>query len=603
LLTDTPSTTQDAVVLGRDADLTALAAIARGGDGPLLVTSPSLVVQREGIAALMAAGGTAALIGQGPAGHAVRAAGGRVTSAASEHHTVTAPTGTFTGALKIAAADRERAAAAAERAAELPARDLGALLLVALVRAGIPVAAVEPRGLYWARPSTDEERQAAREQAAAADDDRVRLDSAVKAADGFFTTFFVSSYSKYVARWAARRGLTPNAVTVISLVLGIAAAAAFAAGTRPGLIAGAVLLQIAFMADCVDGQLARYTRNFSATGAWMDAIFDRAKEYLVFAGLAIGASRMGEDVWLLAGAALALQTVRHAVDFSYPTTDQLLGALHHPPLEQAADGGTAGAPAASPGRNPGPLRWVKRIVQLPIGERFAVVSVTAAVSGPRTTFVVLLAWGTVAALYVMAGRARGAAQQRVLPAEALRLGRDDGPIAAALGRVLAPVVPVPALLALLIGALPVLGAIAVTRADARIGVVAAVVAWLVLWGGVSAGKPLREPASWAAPALLRAAEYGALLWIGVEARAAAFALLAAIAFHHYDVIYRERTFGTGPPEWLCRVTGGWDGRLAVATVLLAAGALPAGYYAAAGLLGAVYAGEAIHNHNQQGDHA
>ena len=97
------------------------------------------------------------------------------------------------------------------------------------------------------------------------------------------------------------------------MVIGILAAAAFATGERWGLVAGAVLLQLAFTADCVDGQLARYTRTFSKLGAWLDSIFDRAKEYLVFAGLAIGASRAGDAVWLLACAALTLQTVRHIV--------------------------------------------------------------------------------------------------------------------------------------------------------------------------------------------------------------------------------------------------------------------------------------------------
>src|SRR6185503_4747264 len=120
-----------------------------------------------------------------------------------------------------------------------------------------------------------------------------------------------------VARWAARRGLTPNTVTAISMAVGIFAAAGFATGERWGMIAGALLLQIAFMLDCVDGQLARYTRTFTSLGSWLDSIFDRAKEYVVFAGLAIGASRTGADVWLLAGAALTLQTARHMMDFSF----------------------------------------------------------------------------------------------------------------------------------------------------------------------------------------------------------------------------------------------------------------------------------------------
>ena len=125
------------------------------------------------------------------------------------------------------------------------------------------------------------------------DEDRLLLDSAVKSTDGFFTTFFVSPYSKYIARWAARRGFTPNQVTTVSMALGVLAAAAFATGERVGLVAGAVLLQIAFTTDCVDGQLARYTRQFSKLGAWLDSMFDRTKEYLAFAGLAIGAAPHG----------------------------------------------------------------------------------------------------------------------------------------------------------------------------------------------------------------------------------------------------------------------------------------------------------------------
>jgi hypothetical protein len=40
----------------------------------------------------------------------------------------------------------------------------------------------------------------------------------------------------------------------------------------------------------------------------------------------------------------------------------------------------------------------------PIGERFATVSITAALFSARTTFVVVLAWSGFAALYSFAGR-------------------------------------------------------------------------------------------------------------------------------------------------------------------------------------------------------
>jgi phosphatidylglycerophosphate synthase len=209
--------------------------------------------------------------------------------------------------------------------------------------------------------------------------DDARLDAAVKADDSFFTTFLVSPYSKYIARWAAHRGLTPNAITTASLGLGLLAAAAFATGERAGLIAGAVLLQVAFTADCVDGQLARYTQTFSPLGAYLDSMFDRAKEYAVYAGLALGAAT---GVWPLAAAALAVQTCRHMLQLSWREA----------------------VPPTPGGRPAGRTVWLRKALALPIGERFAAISLVAALWGARTVFVVLLVWGGVAAAYEVAGR-------------------------------------------------------------------------------------------------------------------------------------------------------------------------------------------------------
>ena len=172
------------------------------------------------------------------------------------------------------------------------------------------------------------------------DEDKVLLDSAVKGSDGFFTTFFVSTWSRYVARWAARVGLTPNQVTFIALCIGLLGATAFATGERAGYIAGAVLVYLSFVADCVDGQLARYTRTFSKFGAWLDSVFDRSKEYAAFAGLAIGAG--SPEVWALAAATLTLQTLRHSFDFSYGATDrQNIADTPHPPIAQSPDDAAA----------------------------------------------------------------------------------------------------------------------------------------------------------------------------------------------------------------------------------------------------------------------
>jgi phosphatidylglycerophosphate synthase len=299
---------------------------------------------------------------------------------------------------------------------------------VALVRAGVHVGQSDVRELFWARPRSAAEVERARRDIAGHDEERVLLDSSVKAVDGFFTTFFVSPYSKHVARWAARRGLTPNQVTTASLLLGVLAAAAFATGERWGLVTGAVLLQVAFTTDCVDGQLARFTRTFTPLGAWLDSTFDRLKEYVVLAGLAIGAAASGDPVWALAGAAITLQTVRHGLDFSFAAAEhRSLDLAPQRPLDDPSDGAPEGRVDASPrraggaaGPEEGPARrvlrswrridrapgaiWLKRIVVFPIGERFAAISLTAALWTPRTTFVVVLAWGGLAAVYGLAGR-------------------------------------------------------------------------------------------------------------------------------------------------------------------------------------------------------
>jgi phosphatidylglycerophosphate synthase len=259
-----------------------------------------------------------------------------------------------------------------------------ALLLAGLVRGGAEVASREVGRFFWAAPLSREAAGVAASELTRHDEERARLDSAVKADDSPFTTFLVSPYSKYLARFAARRGWSPDAVTMLSLAIGVAAAASFAAGSRASLIAGALLLQLSFTADCVDGQLARYARRFSRLGSWLDTVADRAKEYLVYAGLALGATRgFDDDVWLLAASALALQTIRHISDFAW-----------------VVDRPEAGAPAGAAGW----IRRVNQVVRLPIGERLALISLTAAVASPRVTFVALLAWGGVGAAFAFAVR-------------------------------------------------------------------------------------------------------------------------------------------------------------------------------------------------------
>jgi phosphatidylglycerophosphate synthase len=360
-------------------------------------------------------------------------------------------------------------------------------------------------------------------------DERVLLDGAVKQDDSPFTTFAVSPWSKYVAWWASRRGLSPNQVTLASLAVAVVAAACCAAGARWGYVAGAVLLQVSFGLDCADGQLARLTGTFSEFGGWLDAMVDRLKEYAVYAGLAVGSARAGDDVWLLAVAALVLQTLRHAVDFSWSVT---------PASTSAVEEGVARRAAGRRRR----WHWARKVAILPIGERWALISVLAALTRPRVVFVVLIAAGVLAGAYMLLARVRRS------------LGRLPG-----------------------------------TQADAD-------AAALVLQRMWEAGPVVRALVSgrrapgprwgWLVPPLLRAVEYGvvaaaaALSGAGVDA--VCYAYLLTVIWHHYDSAYRLRRGMPGATVSPVTRFTGFELRTTALALLAAAGA--AAFRAVAGTL-------------------
>ncbi|WP_327191817.1 DUF5941 domain-containing protein [Streptomyces xinghaiensis] len=459
----------------------------------------------------------------------------------------------------------------------------------ALAAAGEQVHRPELGVLTATVPEGPGEREQALAALAETDDEQVRLRTAVKARDGFFTTFFVSPYSRYLARWCARRGLTPNQVTTASLVTALIAAGCAATGTRPGFAAAGLLLLFSFVLDCTDGQLARYSLQYSTLGAWLDATFDRAKEYAFYAGLALGAARGGDDVWALALAAMILQTVRHVVDFAFNEADH------------DAPGNTSPAAAFS-GRldSVGWTVWARRMIVLPIGERWALIAVLTALTTPRTVFTVLLVGCALAACYTTAGRLLRSLARRgprtVRAGRALADLADSGPLAEAAARALrAPARTLPALLGAPAAALLATALILLTASLTPSGGPWPAVAALgyAALSGLATARPLTGPLDWLVPPLFRTAEYGTILVLAARAETdgalpAAFGLVAAAAYHHYDTVYRIRG-GTGaPPAWLVRAVGGQEGR--VLAVTAAAALLPAtGFTIALTALAAVIA--------------
>lgn len=421
--------------------------------------------------------------------------------------------------------------------------------------------------LVAAVPEDAEARHRARAGVAAVDDEAVRLRSAVKAHDGFFTTFFISPYSRYIARWCARRGLTPNQVTTASLLTALIAAGCAATGERTGYVAAGVLLLVSFVLDCTDGQLARYALKYSTMGAWLDATFDRAKEYAFYAGLALGAARNGDDVWALALGAMVLMTCRHVVDFSFNEANHDATANTSPTaaLSSRLDG-------------VGWTVWARRMIILPIGERWAMIAVLTAVTSPRIVFWALIVGCAFGATYTTAGRVLRSLTRRATrtdrAAQALADLADSGPLAGIAGRLArrTGLLAMPTLVLALVATGVLLAGVLGRPFGDRGTVVAAVL--YVVFAGAAVARPLKGALDWLVPPLFRAAEYTTVLVLAArsdsaQALPAAFGLVAAVAYHHYDTVYRIRG-GTGaPPAWLVRTVGGHEGRTLVVVALAA----------------------------------
>lgn len=104
-------------------------------------------------------------------------------------------------------------------------------------------------------------------------------------ATGFFSTKFYYTFRAmffpvtYFCRWAH---ISPDAVTVFSMVLGIIMAVFMALDRL--LIAIPFGLAMSF-ADIVDGQLAKAYGEITPFGGILDSFIDRYNEFFVFAGL------------------------------------------------------------------------------------------------------------------------------------------------------------------------------------------------------------------------------------------------------------------------------------------------------------------------------
>lgn len=511
----------------------------RASEG-IVLSDPRLVIAEAALAPILDDSGTSMLVRPQRADADVRVRHHLVNAVGSSWHEVSGPDHVFIGAMRIGRADTVAAADAIEGLAsavesgrmEAPDDDVIRLCAVAIVRSGISCKAIDLVDVPWFLAPAD--RAAAEKAVASVPADRIARLQANRVDDGFYSTFVVRKLSKPLTAVALKLGMSPNSITLISFAVGLLAAGSFALGDRWALVIGAILLQLSLIIDCVDGEVARATRRFSALGAWLDASTDRVKEYLAYAGLAAGAALHGVDIWWLALVMMVLQTTRHMTDYDFSRVQRqreavvpITDIIEQADLTAASGWSVSGAMEISTRMNSrNAIRWAKRAIHMPIGERWLVISVFAIIGGAAWALGVLLALGVVALAYVTAGRVlRSLSWHGSSPTDAWVLlwrQADAGPVLSGVGR-------------------------------------------LISINGIWAA-----PFGWAVPALLRLVELGLVaalaIWLFPAATTVAFWWVAVIAFHHYDVLYRAIQ-GRPTPRWITWAGLGWDGRTIVVIVV------------------------------------
>jgi hypothetical protein len=170
--------------------------------------------------------------------------------------------------------------------------------------------------------------------------------------------------------------------------------------------------------------------------------------------------------------------------------------------------------------------------------------------------------------------------------------RDDGPICGLLGRFaqgnLPPLAPV-----LIAGAITLVLLLAGVGGEGGLALFAPVVALLLT--GPASTHPHDGRLDWLVPPLIRGIEYGYLAVLGFAhgvSEPLIYALVAVLAYHHYDTVYRTRQ-KLWPQEWVSRAGFGWEGRMLIVAAAGFVGALPFVYAALAAYLGVLFVVESV----------
>ena len=120
--------------------------------------------------------------------------------------------------------------------------------------------------------------------------------------DGYVSVRLNRPISTRISARMVSTGITPNQITVISFLLSLLGAGLLSVGQYAVGLVGGLLVQLAFIIDGCDGEIARLKHMSSARGAWLDTVLDRYADMAVALAVtyAFTAAHTGPLPWILA---------------------------------------------------------------------------------------------------------------------------------------------------------------------------------------------------------------------------------------------------------------------------------------------------------------
>jgi phosphatidylglycerophosphate synthase len=104
---------------------------------------------------------------------------------------------------------------------------------------------------------------------------------------------YMRELSLRIDRHLVHTSVTPNQLTYAMTVFGVLAAPALLVPGIPGAVLGVLMVQLYLLLDCVDGEIARWKKQFSLAGVYLD----RVGAYLCDAAVLVGFGLRAADPW------------------------------------------------------------------------------------------------------------------------------------------------------------------------------------------------------------------------------------------------------------------------------------------------------------------